>query len=424
MQNGAGDVLFDNDGLWLLNAATKETATSAVWINEKGILFGTGVKGYIDASSDEDNAWNWTTAIGHDGIIADAMATKVLSAFSIVGGSINIGNGNFTVDERGNLVAKSGVFSGTLKAANLEGDIKASSDNDSWLLGCGISVGSAADRSGGNFYVDTDGNVTMKGNINLSGGTITWGKSNMPVQVRYSADGSAWHTVLVSTDYYAQYSYDGGQSWTDAVQIRGEKGEKGDKGDTGARGARGYAGADGSDANVTFENVNNSLGELFRTWNGGTPTEITDSYIYSPKIKGGEFYGSEFHAGEGEGFSKMDAAGFTLYDFGGEQKAGIGCFDGEWTYPYFILGSGAGIASNGAGLIYKFGRGLWIGESSVLDSGGRYPGGVYSVRDISKDYSDATGIFIDFYEDKIYYYIEGVPKELGSGGGSSVAVFG
>ncbi len=167
MQNGTGNVLFDEKGIYLMNAATKETATQAIWMNEQGILFGSGTKGNIDVDTDEDNAWTWTTAIGHDGIIADAMATKVLSAFAIKGGSINIGNGNFYVDSSGNLTAKSGTFSGTLNAPTIKGSVKAK-DTDSWIIGCGISVGNNAKEDSGNFYVDTDGNVTIGNNAKLS----------------------------------------------------------------------------------------------------------------------------------------------------------------------------------------------------------------------------------------------------------------
>ncbi|MDM1545499.1 DUF1983 domain-containing protein [Ignatzschineria indica] len=39
------------------------------------------------------------------------------------GGSINIGNGNFTVDSNGNLYAKSGKFEGTVYAEKIEGDV-------------------------------------------------------------------------------------------------------------------------------------------------------------------------------------------------------------------------------------------------------------------------------------------------------------
>lgn len=424
MQNGTGNVLFDNKGIWLMNAATKEASTSAIWMNENGILFGTGTRGYIDADEDDDNAWIWTTAIGHDGVIADAIATKTLSAFTIKGGSINIGNDNFTVDTGGNLTAKSGTFSGTLKATKLDGALRGNTDSDSWLIGCGISVGDNADEDGGNFYVDTDGNVTMKGNINLSGGKITWSSTNTPVQAQYSSDGTSWHTTFQSTDYYVRYSYDGGTTWTDAIQARGEKGEKGD---TGSRGPRGYAGEDGedgSDAEVTFLNVNAALNELFKTYSGGTPTTIKESYIYSPNIKGGIFYGGEFYAGKGTGYTSMTSAGLNIYDYKGNHKLGLGCYNSNWTYPYLSLGVGTGEAANGSGIVMKLGNGVWIGESSILKAGGNYPGGKSSVTNISSSYPDATGIFIDFQNDIIYRYYEGDPTEIGEGGGSSTATFG
>lgn len=416
MHNGAGNVLFDDNGIWLLSGATKETSESAIWMNEKGILFGTGTAGYIDAEEGEDNAWKWTTAIGHDGIIADAMATKTLSAFTIDGGSINIGNGNFYVDTSGNLTARSGTFSGTLEAAKLKGSIKATLDSDTWLIGCGISVGSNADEGGGNFYVDTDGNVTMKGNINMSDGTITWSSSNSPVQVQYSTDGTSWHTTLASTDYYARYSYDGGTTWTSAVQVRGEKGEQGEQGVQGERGPRGYSGSDGSDAEVTFANVNAALGELFKTSSGASVSSITSAYIYGPRVAGGTFYGSTFYAGVGDAaFSKMDGNGFSVFKGSSTPKIGIGCYSGQWDYPYISLGVGAGTTANGAGLVMKLGSGVWIGDSTILSAGGSYPGGKSSVTDISSSYSNATGIFVDFSGDKVYRYYKGVPTEIGSG---------
>lgn len=415
MQNGIGNVVFDEGGLWLLNQATKETATTAVWINERGILFGTGTKGYIEAEDGDDNAWTWTTAIGHDGIIADAMATKTLSAFTINGGSINIGNGRFVVDSNGNLTARSGTFSGTLDAATISGDIKSNTGSDSWILGCGISIGDNPTNSSGNFYVDTDGNVTMKGNINMSEGNITWSSSNTPVQVQYSADGSSWHTTFKTTDYYARYSYDGGTTWTSAIPVKGKDGEKGEQGEQGERGPRGYAGADGSDAEVTFANVNSALGLLFKTYSGGTPTTISDSYIYSPQVKGGEFYGGTFYAGTGTGFSQMSSAGFNVFDENGNKKIGLGCYSGNWSYPYLSLGVGAGTSANGSGLVMKLGSGVWIGDSSILTAGGNYPGGESSATNISSSYSNATGIFIDFNNDIVYRYYEGVPSEIGSG---------
>lgn len=96
----------------------------------------------------------------------------------------------------------------------------------------------------GNFVVDNKGNITMSGNIVLDG-VITWGTGSNPVQVKYSSSGtgtpetnpSSWHDTYNSTyDYYASYSYDGGVTWTDAIKIRGEDGKDGSNGSSGRPG--------------------------------------------------------------------------------------------------------------------------------------------------------------------------------------------
>lgn len=109
MQSSNGNVLFDSDGLWLLDKPTKAESTKAVWMNETGILFGSGSKGKIDIEQGEDGAWDWTTAIGHDGIVADAIAAGTLSGMNIVGGSLNIGNGALTANDNGDVFVKGTV---------------------------------------------------------------------------------------------------------------------------------------------------------------------------------------------------------------------------------------------------------------------------------------------------------------------------
>lgn len=173
MKSSNGNVLFDNDGIWLMNGTTKANTTQAVWMNERGILFGSGA-----ASSDPGSTWsNWTTAINHAGITADALAGKTVSGLKVYGGELHIGpdgSGNyyFNVDSNGNLTARSGTFSGTLSSPSLKGSLQAT-DNDSWLIGCGINVGN------GNFYVDTSGNVNILGNLTLSNGAINWNNLNV-----------------------------------------------------------------------------------------------------------------------------------------------------------------------------------------------------------------------------------------------------
>lgn len=401
-----GNVLFDNYGFWLMNGKTKGTATKAIWMNEKGIVFGSGKA--VGEEGDLTKDWTWTTAIGHDGIVADAIAGKTISGIHISGGDIDIGNGQFTVDNKGNLTANSGTFKGTLDAPTLKGNLNAA--ENAWLIGCGINIGS------GNFYVDTSGNVTMKGSINLSNGTIKWGSSNSPVKVQYSATGSSWHSTFVSTDYYARYSYDGGSTWTSAILIQGKNGIDGKNG---TDGKDGRDGSDGSDANVTFRNVNSALSTLFKTWSGGTPTSMSGAYIYAPQVKGGNFYGSNFYAGDGDGYTQMNAAGLNVFDANGNNKIGLGYYSNYYSYPYLSLGIGSGVAKDDAGLVMKFGSGIWLGTSDVVNSGGSRP---------PTGHSTTTGIFVDFSADKIYQYIQGTKSELGSGssgsGTTATAVFG
>ena len=86
----------------------------------------------------------------------------------------------FWVDMKGNVYlegkvyATDGEFSGTLKATTLEGTLVGA--NGGAIKGVSLGIGGP---NYNNFMVDSDGNVTMNGNINLSGGSITWG-SNMP----------------------------------------------------------------------------------------------------------------------------------------------------------------------------------------------------------------------------------------------------
>lgn len=90
---------------------------------------------------------------------------------------------------------------------------------------------------GDKFIVDSSGDVTMSGSINLSNASsITWNSSYPPVKYQFSVDGTSnWHNTMASTDYYRRDSLDGGNSYGTAYQFRGKDG---------------HDGADGSDANV------------------------------------------------------------------------------------------------------------------------------------------------------------------------------
>ena len=210
----------------------------------------------------------------------------------VTGGTISIGN-NFSVDNTGSITANSGTFKGTLDAAHVKGNLTADSSNGGAIIGCSINVGN------GNFLVDSSGNVTMAGSINMSSGSITWGSGNSPTLVLYArtalsnpktlypnrsysdfpADGTSsngWHRNMSATyDKYASYTYDGGNSWTDAIKV------------VGTDGVDGVDGEDGSDATVNATNVFNVLtsgGTKFGIFNDSTSSRL---YINASYIKSG-----------------------------------------------------------------------------------------------------------------------------------------
>lgn len=119
-----------------------------------------------------------------------------------------------------------------------------------------------------NFIVDANGNLTLNGNI-------TWGTDSGSLvcvlygRARYSkptggyssypdSSSSGWHKSLnVYYDYYASYSYNGGNTWTDAIKVQGEDGTDG------VDGRPGRDGVDGSDATVTRTAIARALLTLY-----------------------------------------------------------------------------------------------------------------------------------------------------------------
>lgn len=272
MNGAGGNVLFDSDGIWLMNNTTKSTATKAVWMNENGILFGSGSRTSNPATS---SSWKWTTAISHNGVVADNIAAGTLSGMTISGGEITIGKSsnsdntyfhvdsygnlgigrntsqakgyNFYVDYNGNMYANAGefrgklvgatgtfsgalsaatgtfagslsaatgtfagalsaatgtfsgtlsavngTFSGTLSAARISGSLTANSGAE--IVGPAIYV---PNKSSPKFKVDSQGNVTMTGNLTLNSGAITWsnldwGTQNTISNAQTTANNASW----------------------------------------------------------------------------------------------------------------------------------------------------------------------------------------------------------------------------------------
>ena len=219
-------------------------------------------------------------------------------------GSIKANDGDFT----GTIHAMGGEFTGTVKAAKFEG---ASSGE---IIGPAIYVPS---KTSPNFSVDENGNVTMKGSINMSEGSITWSASSSPIRYRFSTSISGpWHETMDSSDMYRQDSIDGGKTWGSAYQFRGKDGQNG---------------ADGSDANVP------SYIEI----QGIDFTNIGNNYIKSPKIYGGQFYGETFNV-----IANSSGGSFNLYGQYEENQyhfLEISYHDGGVPYVNFFSPKGAQI---------------------------------------------------------------------------------
>lgn len=267
------------------------------------------------------------------------------------------------------------------------------------------------DESVQSIFEQTSDGFKLTGDVKVDGSCIlteslTFNSSDKPLEIEYSANGKTdWHSTFNSNrDEFMRIKI--GSQWSDAMKVVGTDG------------------GNGSDAEVTFQKVNAVLGHLYKTADNKVPTEINGSYIYSPSVLGGSFYGSVFYAGSGNGFSQMDEHGFSLYATENAPKVGIGYKVSDWDYPYITLGQGAGWTGNGSGIVLKLGSGVWIGDSSVLEACGNYPGGFDFVTNAG---ANATGLFIDFEGDTIYKYIKGVPTEISTssgGSGTAIAVFG
>ena len=84
----------------------------------------------------------------------------------------------------------------------------------------------------GNFYVDNMGNISMTGNVTL-GGNITWNMKNSPVKSQYSSNdivitedydpenSRIWHDTFQAGDKYMRITFDGGQTWNTPTKIVG-----------------------------------------------------------------------------------------------------------------------------------------------------------------------------------------------------------
>ena len=338
-------------------------------------LYISNVRDYTKA----DKLWKWNMnglgysndggktfglAITMDGsIVADYITTGVLNAdviragtlkdyggnfildfetgkLTMKRGSINIGNGNFTVDEEGNLYARRGTFAGTLSGAKgtfggqlvaASGDFKGVVQASDFLDRYGRSMMSgdkfASDyldlygltirnknTGATTFAVSSTGVITINGNITMgAGSTINWAavsNQNLNYNPAYSlADTANTRANRALSD--AADAYD----LADAAYYR---------------------------ANQAYKMADSiELPSYIRS------TYIDSTTIRAPVIEGGEFYGGEFNVIAGG-----NAGSFNLYGPYGSSRYHMFCIEyydaGVWgPYVYISSPCGGTICFNG-----------------------------------------------------------------------------
>lgn len=248
-------------------------------------------------------------------------------------GSINIGNGNFTVDENGNLFARRGTFAGTLSGATgtfggqlvaASGDFKGVVQASDFLDRYGRSMMSGdkfssdyldlygitiRNRSTGEitFAVSSTGVITINGNITMgAGSTINWAavsNQNLNYNPAYSlaqtANSQANRALSDAADAYDA---------ADAAYVR---------------------------ANQAYRLANSiEMPSYIRS------TYIDSTTIRSPVIEGGEFYGGEFNVIAGG-----NSGSFNLYGPYGSSRYhmfSISYYDAGVWGPYVYVSSPCG----------------------------------------------------------------------------------
>lgn len=331
-------------------------------------LYISNVRDYTKA----DKLWKWNMnglgysndggktfglAITMDGsIVADYITTGVLNAdviragtlkdyggnfildfetgkLTMKRGSINIGNGNFTVDEEGNLYARRGTFAGTLSGAKgtfggqlvaASGDFKGVVQASDFLDRYGRSMMSgdkfASDyldlygltirnknTGATTFAVSSTGVITINGNITMgAGSTINW--------------------AAVSNQNLA---YNPAYSLADTANTRANR-----------------ALSDASDAydmaDAAFARANQAyrMADSIEMPSYIRSTYIDSTTIRSPVIEGGEFYGGEFNVIAGG-----NSGSFNLYGPYGSSSFhmfSISYYDAGVWGPYIYVSSPCG----------------------------------------------------------------------------------
>lgn len=172
--NTNNSMTFNSDGLTITNGTNKfivnpndeklfritKSSNDVLWADKNGNL---NLTGNITGSSITGGEIYGTKITGVE-----------VSASSFIGGNINIGNDNFIVDDSGNIISKGvlnlangGVTYNSTDGLKITGTISGSS-----ILGGSINIGN------GNFVVNSDGSVVSKSSLSFGNGLLTYDSTN------------------------------------------------------------------------------------------------------------------------------------------------------------------------------------------------------------------------------------------------------
>ena len=189
-----------------------------------------------------DDSWQTVkTALGKIVYNEDGVDKKAYGLLAeVLVGSLIMSNKTKIVNEDSSIILDAnGIL---IKKADGTETFKATPDGN---LTVKAEITGGTINIGDKFFVDEMGDVRMSGNILLDG-SITWGSGASPTRVLYSSariakptDGSlwssypstnssGWHKTFSSEDRYGTYTYDGGNTWTDPIQVAGQDGEDGE----------------------------------------------------------------------------------------------------------------------------------------------------------------------------------------------------
>lgn len=221
------EVIMDNRGMFINTVSGEYAGKDSMFLGNASLLF-------------TDDAWKTVAmAVGRAdvngesrfGVFADfciasyiagstiessTIKTTKMIASEIESTSINNGNGTFTVDSEGNMVANSGKFKGEVFASKISG-----SEVEGTNISGGTITGSVINNGNGTFKVDDKGIITASsgtiGGSTIDNNSIHSSNGNWYI----NSDGSAIFKNIIITGSNSSASFGGGFSTDTSFGVTG-----------------------------------------------------------------------------------------------------------------------------------------------------------------------------------------------------------